>query len=165
MLKGISSILIAGAVIAFTSFVTAQNNVGAVAHAPLPVQIQSAGKVFISYAGIDDALIRSEIAKFTGSSNGYYDQFYAAMKSWGRYQLVSKPAEADLIFEISVPSQQGLANPQLTLRILDPQTRILLWVFSEETQRSPKEFSKALSRLLNDAKAVSTSPGTDQSLQ
>ena len=83
MLKGMSSVLVAGAVIAFTSFVTAQNKVGVVAHAPLPVQIQSGEKVFISYAGIDDALIRTEIAKFTGSSNGYYDQFYAAMKSAG----------------------------------------------------------------------------------
>ena len=29
-----------------------------------------------------------------------YNEFYAAMKSWGRYELVSSPADADMVFEI-----------------------------------------------------------------
>ena len=29
-----------------------------------------------------------------------YNRFSAAMKSWGRYELVASPAEAGLVFEI-----------------------------------------------------------------
>ena len=35
-----------------------------------------------------------------GGSNEPYNRFYAAMKSWGRYELVASPADADWVFEI-----------------------------------------------------------------
>ena len=34
------------------------------------------------------------------SLNLPYNEFYEHMKSWGKYQLVQAPADADLVFEI-----------------------------------------------------------------
>jgi hypothetical protein len=59
--------------------------------APRPAQIVAAKKVFISNAGVGTDMT--------------YDQFYAAIKGWGRYELVASPADADLVFEISFSSQ------------------------------------------------------------
>jgi hypothetical protein len=54
--------------------------------APLPAQILSSKKVFIANAGGSDLA---------------YDSFYSEVKSWNRYELlVSKPDDADLVFEI-----------------------------------------------------------------
>src|SRR5215471_5988668 len=51
--------------------------------APLPAQIVSGKRVFISYAG-------GELKDwFNGGPNRVYDQFYAEMKQWGRYELVA----------------------------------------------------------------------------
>jgi hypothetical protein len=67
--------------------------------APLPQQIIKGKKVFISYAGGDSNGL------YSGGSERLYNQFYAAMKDWGRYQLIDSPADADLVFEI------GFSNP------------------------------------------------------
>ena len=61
--------------------------------APAPVPIFSAKKVFVSNA-------TGEIRLPLGNPDLAYDEFYAAMKSWGRYEIVSSPADADLVFEI-----------------------------------------------------------------
>src|SRR5579872_3002052 len=71
-----------------------------VASAPLPSQIVTAKKVFISNAGGE---FNTHI--WSGAPVRTYNQFYAAIKSWGRYELVSAPANADLVLEI------GFADP------------------------------------------------------
>jgi hypothetical protein len=68
--------------------------------APVPAQILSAKKVFIANGGGDES--RFESPQYTGGPDRLCNEFYAAMKSWGRYELVSSPAQADLIFEISL---------------------------------------------------------------
>ena len=65
--------------------------------APVPPQILSAKKVFIANAGGEQP---AEDAQYSGDSDRAYNQFYAAMRTWGRYELVASPAEADLWFEI-----------------------------------------------------------------
>jgi hypothetical protein len=89
--------------------------------APLPAQIIAAKKVFISNGGEDAWL------KFDPKHNPTltYNEFYAQMKSWGKYELVSTPSAADVVFEIHLAvGENGYA---LRLRILDPKTRITLW--------------------------------------
>src|SRR5258708_6601732 len=91
MLKTINSAVLAGAV----TFMLASSLVAQKASevAPIPSQITSARKVFISNT-VGDDLRNNDPAEV-------YNAFHAANKGWGRYELVSTPAEADLVFEIS----------------------------------------------------------------
>jgi hypothetical protein len=63
--------------------------------APIPPQILAAKRVFIGNAGGED------LSLYTGGPDRPYNQFYAAVKSSGRFELLSAPADADLLFEIS----------------------------------------------------------------
>lgn len=56
--------------------------------APVPRQILAAKKVFVVNAGGDELF---DDPKF-GGVDRTYNQFYAAMKAWGRYELVETPA-------------------------------------------------------------------------
>ena len=108
------------------------------------------------------------------------------MKSWGRYQLVLTPADADLVFEIRFAAPIGMVSvmngigsstvdPQLRLVILDPKTRIALWGFTEHVQpigmreareRNQKQviitinrnFDQAMINLVADIKTVAGQP-------
>jgi hypothetical protein len=80
----------------------------------------------------------NSIEKDRGTPNKSYNLFYAAMKEWGRYELVASPEDADLVFEIYasapvVSSKGGESKnqPQLQLSIFDPKTHFLLWKLTE----------------------------------
>jgi hypothetical protein len=137
--------------------------------APLPAQITTGRKVFISNApGETDS-------GYSGGRYRPYDQFYAAMKSLGRYELVADPADADLVFEIRFSSPVGVVNvsnggggsgrsPQLRLVILDPKTHVTLWWFAEQIGGAArqatrdKNFDQALSALVNDVRNAAGQP-------
>src|SRR5947207_1370890 len=101
--------------------------------APLPIQITNAIRVFISNGGDDPHFKRLGLGRS-------YNQFYAAMKAWGRYELVSAPTEADVVLEVQLASQlEQYGNdlgivPLLRLAIRDPKTHTTLWVFTEELE-------------------------------
>jgi len=94
--------------------------------APIPAQIVTAKKVFISNGGVDGAALAA--FKRAGDSNEPYNRFYAAMKSWGRYELVASPADADLVFEIRFTApiadfgKTTIYEPQLGLSIFETKT-------------------------------------------
>jgi hypothetical protein len=107
--------------------------------APVPEQMVTAKRVFISNAGGESVLFPSD---FSGTPDRAYNQFYAAIKSWGRYELVPAPAEADLVLEIRLTAPIGRVDvtngdgsswtdPQFRLVILDPKTHVGLWTFIE----------------------------------
>jgi hypothetical protein len=101
--------------------------------APMPSVVVNATKVFLPNGG--------------GSDLGY-DAFYSEMKTWGRYEIVGSPDDADLIVEIAyhvehdgtrvwstnntyngttqVHSTQ-IIDPQLVLTIYDAKTKNSLW--------------------------------------
>jgi hypothetical protein len=83
--------------------------------APIPSPIFAAKSVFISNA-------TGEVFLPHGNPDLTYNSFYEAMKSWGRYQLVSSPSDADLIFEIRFT----FANGPNTFR--DPQFPWWYWI-------------------------------------
>src|SRR5207302_11068504 len=62
--------------------------------APLPSQIYTSKKVFVSNGG-DETL-----GDYSGGPDRAYNQLYAALKGWGPYEPVSAPADAELVFEI-----------------------------------------------------------------
>lgn len=108
--------------------------------APLPSQLLTGKKIFTS--NVPGLLFSSPR---TAEDDPYrpYNQFYASIKSWGYYELVAAPADADLIFEISLADRLMLTNamvqsssrlPSLELTVRDPKTQVILWWFAERLQ-------------------------------
>ncbi len=118
--------------------------------APIPEQILTGKTVFVSNGGSTYAAVRS---------NQVYESFYLALNAWGKYKLVTNPANADLVFEISFSSPAGDATggtsfrePQYKLVIVDAKTRIALWTIFEFAQ--PKNVEKATAALVEDVRAL-----------
>jgi hypothetical protein len=138
------------------------------ADGPIPPQIAAAQKVFISNAGgaTFEAIIDETV--FNGGPDRPYNEFYSAMKGWGRYALVSSPADADLVFEVSwTLSDTGLKLPvlgQLRMVVIDPKTRITVWNFTEYVRGAilqgnrDKNFSQAMSTIMARLKSVAVAP-------
>ena len=142
-----------------------------VAPAPIPMQIATAKKVFIANAGGDERWHDSPI--FNGGSDRAYNQFYAAIKASGRFELVGSPAESDLILEIQflLPTAELAAShgeslaadafdPQFRLVLRDPKTNAVLWGFTEHVQwaillgNRDKNFDQAEDRIVTDLQAL-----------
>ena len=105
----------------------------AVPEAPIPDFILNAHKVFVTNGGGNPLA---------------FDEFYSQLKTWGRYQLVGAPSEAQVILEVKyfvvdegtrissatntytgktqVYSRE-MIDPQLQLNIYDAKTKDLLW--------------------------------------
>jgi len=130
--------------------------------APVPSQILRAKKVFVvSAMGDRDP----RIAKYIGGPDGIYNQFYADVKSSGRFELVSAPADADLVLQVTLGLSPVIGYAGFKLSILDPKTNILLWTISEPidpailAKNARKNIAQSLSRLADDVKTVSSGPG------
>ena len=133
--------------------------------APVPAQIVAARKVFISNAGAD--IVSQSIFKRAGEPDQAYNHFYSAMQTWGRYEIVSTPAEADLVFEISFAAPQYYNGtltsygPHFELRLLDGKTHFLLWSLTEPVEGAfrkatwLKNFDHGLDVLMDDLKKLS----------
>jgi hypothetical protein len=155
------------AMLGLLQLLSAQQSKGP-APAPVPPQIAAAQKVFISNAG--GATLETIIDEtiFHGGPDRPYNQFYAAMKSWGRYELVSSPAEADLVLEISwALTDNGLRLPvlgQMRLVVIDPKTHITLWNITEYVQGAlllgnrDKNFDEAMNTVVARLKALTAPP-------
>jgi hypothetical protein len=111
--------------------------------APIPAQILTAKRVFIANGGGDES--RYEAASYTGGPDRAYNEFYAAMETWGRYELVAAPGDADLIFEIRLTIFQiqherilsdddPALDSQFRVVIRDPKTHETLWGLTEHAQ-------------------------------
>jgi len=140
--------------------------------APIPTQISTAKRVFIANGGGDEPGIDEPI--FSGGVDRSYNQFYAAMKSAGRYELVGSPAEADLQFEIRFAVMTSTTkvfkgdtigsslDPQFRLEIRDPKTNALLWAFTEHMEwailqgNRNRNFDQASARIVTDVLALGT---------
>jgi hypothetical protein len=146
------------AALAFLPLLKAQPSSDAAA--PKPAQILTARTIFVSNASAQCPSF------YCGSPDQPYNQFYASMKSWGRYELMASPAEADLIFEIRFfPGRPG-ELPQVRLVILDPKTRVVLWRFDETVTPAArqatgrKNFQKAMSALVADIEKLVIPPSS-----
>jgi hypothetical protein len=129
---------------------------------PVPPAILAAKKIFISNAGSDSGLFPEP---FTGDPNRAYTEFYAELKATGNYDLVSDPAEADLVLELQLtapegPSkgskQNGAADPLPMFRVVvyDRKTHYVLWALTESVEFAflqkthDRNFEGALERLI-----------------
>jgi hypothetical protein len=155
------------AILGLVQMATAQQPKEA-APAPVPAQIVAAQKVFVSNAGGESLETVIDETVFNGGPDRPYNQFYAAMKSWGRYELVSSPADADLVFEISwALTDTGLRLPvlgELRLVIIDPKTLVTLWNFTEYVRGAvllgnrDKNFDQAMNTVVARLKGLTAPP-------
>jgi hypothetical protein len=123
--------------------------------APLPSQILTAKKVFISNAG---GYFSSDF--WSGTADRTYNEFYEAVKGWGRYELVSSPGDSDLVLEITLDNPP----PSFKLVLLDPKTHTTLWrlyrgmdTIGLKNTRD-KKFSETIGGLVGDLKALTARP-------
>jgi len=59
--------------------------------APVPVQILNAKKIFIANAGAVSSNYIVKNSQYSGGPNRAYNEFYAAMKNWGRSEIEAAP--------------------------------------------------------------------------
>jgi hypothetical protein len=148
--------------------------------APIPAEILATKRIFIGNAGGEDSVTftkGTDQTLFSGGANRAYNEFYQAMKKWGRYELASLPDNAGLLFEIQftmVPYDRTAVNgeglgsqtfdPRFRLVIRDPKTSAILWVFIEHTEwailkgNRDKNFEDALGRLVADVQQLVAAP-------
>jgi hypothetical protein len=155
------------AILELVPMLSAQQSKGP-APGPVPTQIGTAQKVFISNGGGESFETVFDETVFNGGPDRPYNQFYAAMKSWGRYELVPSPADADLVLEISwVLAGTGLKLPvlgQLRLIVVDPKTHIALWSITEYVRGAmflsnrDKNFDQAMNTIVSRMKKLVAPP-------
>jgi hypothetical protein len=148
--------------------------------APVPSQILLAKRMFIANAGSETYGSETyfRLTRYDGGPDRFYNQFYAAMKAWGRYELTGSPAEADVVGEVRFSSpvveqnavvlgdrsaSDPVYDPQLNLTLLDPKSRVPLWSLTEHIQpgrgkdANNRNFDQAVTRLVERAKLLASS--------
>jgi len=139
-------------------------SVAPVSSAPIPAQILSAKSVFISYGGQDSTPYPGNDWTYGGGLSRTYDQFHAALKAWGRYELVDAPAKCDLVVQVRSSFAAPSGPLRMRVEILDPKTHVVLWGFTEYVRHSSiqsrrdKYFDEALERLVDDVKSLAGPP-------
>jgi hypothetical protein len=123
-----------------------------VSAAPVPIQILYAHKIFIS----------------NGESTGNiwdldlpYNAVYASLKKWAKYDLVSTPVEADLVFEVRyLGAVYNVVTERVQILVLDPKTHVTLAQFIEEIkgwnrpETGLKNLQSTIDALVNDVKKL-----------
>jgi hypothetical protein len=154
-----------GFVVMLSEIASVAQQPASVAIAPVPPPLLHAKTIFISNAGADSGLFPHP---FTGDPDRAYNEFYANVESWGRYELVAAPAEADLVFELRLVAPSGPSNadkskgasdplPMLRLVIYDRPTHYVLWALTESIAPAALQkthdhnFDEAVANLVLDA--------------
>ena len=142
------------------------------AAAPVPPAILSASRIFISNAGADAGLFPSP---FSDSPDRGYNQFYAALKNQGSYQLVNDPSKADLVLEFRLTAPYGPSNadkqkgasdplPMFRLVVYDAKTHFILWALTENVDLAylkkshDRNFDSALASIVKDFNLLTGKP-------
>ncbi|MGA7339468.1 MAG: hypothetical protein WBE72_21220 [Terracidiphilus sp.] len=129
--------------------------------APVPTPLLNGKKAFISYELGDVTAFPSS---YSGGPERAYNEFFAGMKAWGRFELVMDPKDADVVFGIRFVDSPGLAAPQIRVGIADAQTQVALWGFVEQVdpallkKHRDAAFSAAVQLLITDVQNLLT-PG------
>ena len=132
-----------------------------------------AKKIFLSNGGADSGLFPHP---FSGDQDRAYDEFYARVKALGRFDMVSDPADADLVLELQLTAPNGPKDadkakgasdplPMFRLVIWDRKTHFMLWTLTESIDRAnlqkthDKNFDTAIDKLTRAlAKITSMAP-------
>jgi hypothetical protein len=126
------------------------------------VQIGNAKRVFISHAGEESLFHQPKDVTYSGGPNRAYNEFYAAVKGLGRYEVVSAPADADLVLEIAFTEKYegAIFVAPLKLMFIDSTTHVSLWTIyryvepAGMTKNRQKNYELAMTALLEDLKST-----------
>ena len=140
----------------------------------MPPKIIVAKAVFIANGGGDSNVGRGTASVFSGGPDRAYNEFYAAMKGWGHYELASDPADADLIFKLRLtveregqPVEKGQSlgpgfECRLRLVVIDRRTNVLLWALDKYVEwaylqgNRDRNFDEAMDSLVDDVKRLAS---------
>lgn len=153
----------------FSILGSAQVQSGLPAAAPIPREILTAKKIFISNVGVDSGLFPHP---FSGGVDRAYNQFYSAVGAIGRYELLASPAEADLVLQLRLTAPYGPMNadkqkgasdplPMFRLEVIDAKTHFVLWALTQSIEQAALQkthdhnFDEALGEIVNDFKRLS----------
>jgi hypothetical protein len=129
--------------------------------APVPTPLLNGKRAFISYELGDVTAFPSA---YSGGPERAYSEFFNQMKTWGRYELVMDPSDADVVFAIRFVDSPGLPEPQIRVGISDGKTHVALWGFVEQVdpaffkKHRDASFSESVQLLVGDVQALVT-PG------
>ncbi len=133
------------------------NNVAA----PVPTPLLNGKKAFIAYE-IGD--ITAFPSSYSGGPERAYSEFYQDMKTWGRFDLVLDPKDADVVFAVRFVDPPNIGKPQIRIGITEAKTGAPLWGFVEQIdfafrKRSrDADFSSAVQQLVADVQTLLTPP-------
>jgi hypothetical protein len=125
--------------------------------APVPDPILKGRRAFISYEMGDVTAFPSS---YSGGPERAYGEFYTQMKAWGRYELVSDPKDADVIFAVRFVDPPNIPHPQIRVGIMSTGGRMALWGFVEEVnfaffkKHRDQAFTTSVKTLVEDVKAL-----------
>jgi len=142
------------------------------ADGPVPPAIRTAKTIFVSNAGADSGLFPEP---FSGDPSRGYTQFYSELKASGQFDLVSDPANADLVLELPLTAPYGPTNgskqngasdplPMFRLVIFDRKTHYMLWTLTESVEIAilqkthDRNFDNALMALVDEFEAIASKP-------
>ena len=129
--------------------------------APVPAPLLNGKRAFISNELGDVTAFPSS---YSGGPERAYSEFFDGMKTWGRFELVADPKDADLIFSVRFVDSPGLSVPQIRVGISDAQTHVALWGFVEQVnpaffkKHRDDAFSATVQLLVSDVQQLIT-PG------
>lgn len=150
----------------------AQADAVGAAPAPIPAELLSAKKIFVSNAGADSGLFPHP---FSGDSSRGYNELFAALHGLSQYELVSSPAQADLVLELRLVApngpkdankQYGSADPVPMFRLVvyDRPSHYVLWTFTDsieiafKQQTHDRNFDESISNLVAEFQALTHVP-------
>jgi hypothetical protein len=128
--------------------------------APKPPQITSARTVFLS----------NNLGAQLADSDKMFDELYVGIQGLNRFDIVSTPAQADVILEFDLllpPQDARVGFPIVTLRIVDPKTSVVLWSVADTGQiyatmkDKPHKTADVIGELLSYLKIIATHPHTN----
>ncbi len=93
----------------------------------IPAQIASARTVFLS----------NDLGAPLADTDKIFDEIYAGVQQQNRFTIVTDPNTADLLLQFNLTNidNGGFGIVQtITLRIIDPKTRVILWSVSDSGQ-------------------------------
>lgn len=118
-----------------------------VSPAPVPSAVLAAKRVFLSNLGQDvGAMAMYKMMKVGPSTE--FDEFYAALKTWGHYELTDSPSDSDAVFTFSVETGAvvgaGITSLMLRLQIVDTKTSVVLWTITSSPIVPGRNFNDEL---------------------
>ena len=128
-------------------------------NAPVPDPLLKGKRAFISYELGDVTAFPSS---YSGGPERAYGEFYNQMKAWGRYELVSDPKNADVIFAVRFVDPPAIPHPQIRIGVMDAGARVSLWGFVEEVdfaffkKHRDQAFTSAVKQLIVDVQTLVT---------